>query len=385
MSNNSKKSPAKSAGAEAKPAESNASAPGKAVAVPVEAPTAPLFRSIDWFTFGITTLLVFIGYWMTLAPDLTLEDSGELAVASMYAGVPHPPGYPVWTIYTWLFTVLVPVSNIAFRVGLSSAVAGALGCGLIALLVSRGSSMMIEGIADLKNLERRAESALCVVSGFVAGMLMGFNGFMWSQAVIVEVYTLSVLSLMGVLVCLLRWIYAPHQRRYLYFAFFWFGITFNNHQSLLVVAMGLEVAILAGQPKLGRDLFFWNTLIYLGGLIGRSMGLISVLSDNDPLFIIYNLIGISSGITWVVLLVKTKKRAIELARDFALVGSLAYLLVVFGTITHFVNLFYEADSIDLKVFAFAMFNLVGLACVAVMIYLIKATAKMGKEWVAALI
>jgi hypothetical protein len=57
---------------------------------PVTVP--PLFRRIDWFTFGITTLLVLIGYWITLAPDLTLEDSGELAVASMYAGVPHPPG-----------------------------------------------------------------------------------------------------------------------------------------------------------------------------------------------------------------------------------------------------------------------------------------------------
>ncbi len=64
----------------------------------------PLFRRTDWITCGITTFLVFIGYYLTLAPDLTLEDSGELAVGSYYAGVPHPPGYPVWTIYTWLFT-----------------------------------------------------------------------------------------------------------------------------------------------------------------------------------------------------------------------------------------------------------------------------------------
>ena len=166
-------------------------------------------------TFAVTALLVFIGYWWTLAPDLTLEDSGELAVASKYCGVPHPPGYPVWTIYTWLFQLLVPVSNIAYRVALSSAVAGAFACGMVALMVSRGSSMMMEGIAELKQMDRRWESALCVVSGFVAGMVIGFNGFMWSQAVIVEVYTLSVLSLSGVLVCLLRWIYAPHQRRYL--------------------------------------------------------------------------------------------------------------------------------------------------------------------------
>src|SRR5207253_5197676 len=106
----------------------------------------PLFRKIDWWTFAVTTLLVFIGYYLTLAPDLTLEDSGELAVRAFYAGVPHTPGYPVWTIFTWLFTVLVPVSNVAWRVALASAVSGALACGLIALLASRGSSMILEGI-----------------------------------------------------------------------------------------------------------------------------------------------------------------------------------------------------------------------------------------------
>ena len=68
----------------------------------------------------------FLGsYYLTLAPDLTLEDSGELAVGSFYAGVPHPPGYPVWTIFTYLFTVLVPYSNVAWRVALASAVSGA--------------------------------------------------------------------------------------------------------------------------------------------------------------------------------------------------------------------------------------------------------------------
>src|SRR5687767_3102552 len=105
----------------------------------------PFFRRIDWITFAVTTLLTFIGYYITIAPDLTLEDSGELAVASYYAGVPHPPGYPVWTIYTWFFTVILPFSNIAWRVAVSSAVAAAFASGLVALMISRGSSMMMEG------------------------------------------------------------------------------------------------------------------------------------------------------------------------------------------------------------------------------------------------
>src|SRR2546428_13096991 len=102
-----------------KPAkEQGRPAPSQVVPLPPAKPvTPPLLRKIDWFTFGITTLLVFVGYYLTLAPDLTLEDSGELAVGSFYAGGPHPPGDPVWKLFTWLFTGLVPASNIAWRGG----------------------------------------------------------------------------------------------------------------------------------------------------------------------------------------------------------------------------------------------------------------------------
>lgn len=254
----------------------------------------PLFRKIDWISFAVTTVLVFIGYFLTLAPDLTLEDSGELAVASFYAGVPHPPGYPVWTVYTWLFTVLVPFSNIAWRVALSSAVAGALASGLIALLASRGSSMILESIEELKSIEKKWENALCMVAGYVAGMLIGFNGFMWSQAVIVEVYTFSILSLAGVLCFLLRWIYAPDQRRYLYWALFLFGICFTNHMTLIVAAMGIEVAILAAKPKLGRDVFLGNAIFYTLGLIFKKYGMLTSFDANIALFGIYNLVGVVS-------------------------------------------------------------------------------------------
>src|SRR6266540_6822184 len=110
------KNPAPAAG---RPADSRATAPQKTPAAPMPpAVVPPLFRRMDWVSFTLTTLLVFIGYWWTLAPDLTLEDCGELAVGSMYAGVPHPPGYPVCTIYSWFFTLL-PISNTAYRVALS--------------------------------------------------------------------------------------------------------------------------------------------------------------------------------------------------------------------------------------------------------------------------
>src|SRR4051812_21631984 len=256
---------------------------------PVHTKPPALFRTVDWVALILTFAFVFIAYYLTIAPEMTLEDSGELATGSFYAGIPHPPGYPVWTIFTHLFTLL-PIGNVAWRVGLAGAFAGALASGLLAFIVSRGSSMIIESIDDLKNFDRRWENAICLVSGFVSGILIGFNGYMWSQSVIVEVYPLSVVSLMAVLLCLLRWVYAPYQHRYLFGAFFFYGICVNNHQSLLVIAMGVETLIILAEPKLGREMLFWNTVLYLPGLILRP----EILAANTPVFVIFNIIGIAS-------------------------------------------------------------------------------------------
>lgn len=348
--------------------------PAAKTAAPVPPHVPPLFRRIDWLTFGVTTLLVLIGYILTLAPNLTLEDSGELAVASFYAGIPHPPGYPVWTIYTWIWTVILPFSNIAWRVAFGGAVGSAVACGLLGLLVSRGSSMMMEGIATLKAIDRRWESAICMVSGFVAGMLLGFNGYMWSQSVIVEVYGLSVLSLMGVMLGLLRWVYAPHQHRYLYWAFFMYGICFNNHQSLLVIALGLEILVLVVEPKLARELFFWNSILFVGGLLANP----TILTGNRPVLVIYVIIGLLSFVAWVFLTLNTRQRWLELARNFAMVGTLGYLALVLLVWTSWITAFDDKKGL------LVLTHLAGLSVIAAFVHLWRKTKLFSKEWLVCL-
>ena len=266
------------------------------------------FRPVDWLAFAITTLIALVGYCLTISPDLTLEDSGELAVASMYAGVPHPPGYPVWTLYTWLFTELVPISNIAFRVALSSAVAAAFSSGLLALLTSRASSRIVESIDWFNGLDEHLAKRLAVVSGCVAGLMLAFSGFMWSQAVIVEVYTLSVLSLMGVLCCLYRWTQDTSRMRYLYWSFFWFGICLCNHQTLIVAAMGIETAILFAHPRLGRNFFTVNSIVYVVVLFLMITDSTSLFIGNVPMQIMFHLLGLSflvvSGFLWMATMAK---------------------------------------------------------------------------------
>src|SRR3974377_2045061 len=83
--------------------------PTPAKAPPPPAPPAtvpPLFRKVDSIAPAFAFVVIWIVYFLTLAPELTLEDSGELCTGSFYAGIPHPPGYPAWTISTWIWTVL---------------------------------------------------------------------------------------------------------------------------------------------------------------------------------------------------------------------------------------------------------------------------------------
>ena len=292
----------------------------------VGAAPPPLFRRIDWLTFLLTFAAVWIGYYLTLAPEVTLEDSGELATGSFYAGIPHPPGYPVWTIYTWLWTVLVPFKNVAWRVALGEATGGALAAGLLGLLVSRGSSLLMEGIEDLRaHGGALGERASAWSRASWRACCSAYNGFMWSQSVIVEVYSFSVASLMVVLLCLLRWIYAPHQRRYLYYALFFHGVCFTNHQTLIVAAMGIEVAIAAADFRLGRNLFLGNSIVYLAGLILKQQHILTALEQNPAVFVIFNVVGLCSLAAYAWFAVLTRETLPEFCLD---ASQAAFLLLL---------------------------------------------------------
>ena len=276
-------------------------------AVPVRVP--PLFRRIDWLTLLLTFGIIFITYFLTLAPELTLEDSGELVTGSFYAGIPHPPGYPVWTIYSWLWTVLLPMGNMAWRVAVGQAFSGAMACGLLALMVSRGSSLLMEGIEELKSMTGKWESAICMVCGLVAGVLLGVDGFMWKESVVVNrIAVFSVPWMLLVLVCFLRWIYAPHQFRYAYLAAFVFGICMTTHQSLIVAALSFEVALAAGNERLGRDAFFGNFVayaIYILLLFTTGHHLIGNIAK-PGLFLLFNLVGLGSLVASLWLATRTR-------------------------------------------------------------------------------
>src|SRR5580693_338638 len=129
---------------------------------------------------------------------------------------------------------------------------------------------------------------------------------MWSEAVVINRISLfGVPWLIAVLACIMRWMYAPQQRRYLYLAMFLYGLCATIHQTLLLSAMGIETLIALVAPRLGRDMFLGNSIIYLICFALRnSVPALQNMSDIE--LYIFHIVGIGSIIAGVWLAIETK-------------------------------------------------------------------------------
>ena len=212
------------------------------------------FSKIDWAAFWSATAAAFLVYFFTLGPSVGLEDSGELATAADHLGVPHPPGYPFWTLCGWIFCRLFSWVTYmghptpAWAMSLFSAVTGAFAAGCTAMLVCRSSMDMMQSSGD----SGKANSLFAFSGGVGAALVFAFSPVMWSQSTIVEVYSLNALFLMWVFLLSYRWMKQPSDK-ILWLTAFVFGLGLTNYQVLLLAAVPIAVIIALKDLKLFRD------------------------------------------------------------------------------------------------------------------------------------
>jgi len=75
-------------------------------------------------------------YAATLAPTVLAGDGGEFQFVPYLLGVAHPTGYPLYTILGWLWSHLLPVGDVAYRMNLFSAFWAALAVALYSAFVA---------------------------------------------------------------------------------------------------------------------------------------------------------------------------------------------------------------------------------------------------------
>ena len=189
-------------------------------------------------------------YLRTLAPTVTLIDSGELALAARDLGVAHPPGTPLWVLLAHAATRL-PWSNVAARVAAASAVFAALAAGFMVLVAREALLLALAGS------RRAAEPAagrswVALVPPAMAGLTFAFSRSLWSYATVVEVYSLNVLLILAVLFLLLRWSRQGNDFL-LYAAAVVFGLALGVHH--VTVALTLPALVVIVHRGAGADFF----------------------------------------------------------------------------------------------------------------------------------
>jgi Protein O-mannosyl-transferase TMEM260-like len=173
---------------------------------------------------GVVFVATLLLYSWTLAPTVTLIDSGELIVVAHGLGVAHPPGFPLWIILAHLAS-LVPLGNVAVRINFASALFAALASATLTLVVAElmitasyliGPKRRRKGAQREKKTPRYAASGgkaensgigrlLVLAPAVGAGLLIGFSRTLWSYATIAEVYTLNTLLICLIFFLMLRW------------------------------------------------------------------------------------------------------------------------------------------------------------------------------------
>jgi len=163
---------------------------------------------------GVVFLAALFLYSWTLAPTVTLTDSGELIVVARGLGIAHPPGVPLWIVLAHLAS-LVPFGNVAQRINFSSAFFAALACATLTLVVAElivtasylaASKRRKRSTQQIKQTEESGIARLMVgAPALGAGLLMAFSRTLWSYATITEVYALNTLLILIIFFLMLRW------------------------------------------------------------------------------------------------------------------------------------------------------------------------------------
>src|SRR5437867_871032 len=170
------------------------------------------FSRAELFCAGIVFLVALLLYGWTLAPTVTLTDSGELIVVARGLGIAHPPGVPLWIILAHLAS-LMPFGNIAVRINFSSALFAALACAMLTLTVAEltitasylATSNRRKKVAQQSKTESGPARLLFAAPAVGAGLLIAFSRTLWSYATITEVYALNTLLILVVFFLMLRW------------------------------------------------------------------------------------------------------------------------------------------------------------------------------------
>lgn len=208
-----------------------------------------------------TAATLLVAYIATLAPSVTLWDSGEFLSAIHSLGIPHPPGTPLFILIAKVWATLwAPIVGFAFSVNLLDAACTALAFALLANLFARWTE------------DRLAAYAAAVCAGTMSTV--------WLNANETEVYAVALLA-----ACVLLWVGneagETGQRRWLLLGAYVTGLSWALHLTALVALPAALYLALSRRPL--RVLFRATPFLIALAALGASAALFMLVrAGHDP-------------------------------------------------------------------------------------------------------
>jgi len=264
----------------------------------------------------------------------TGQDGGDFISAARAFGIPHPTGYPTYTLLLRGFSDVVAIGSQAFRANLFSALMAALTVPFVYVAALR--------LLALLSSHEVGSGASVRVSALIAALSFATSRLFWTQSTITEVYTLNALFgavllmlVMGVVSDLKNGRSAIKNRTVMALVL---GLGLGNHTTLGLAAapFGLWVVWLVWENYSWRGVVDWRPIVAL--LAGLSVYFyLPIASLSNPI-VSWGSADSFEGFRWIVSATIYRPYAFGLANELlsGRIASIAELLftqfTVIGTV-----------------------------------------------------
>lgn len=205
---------------------------------------------IGSWIIGVCSFILFLFFQ---AQGIYTGDSGDVVTAAIVAGVPHPPGYPLYTFLGWVLSH-IPVATPSWRVTLLSSVPHAVTVSLI--------------YACIYHLTGKNILAALFGSGVLA---VNYLFFLYSTTP--EVFALFDLFIVLVFFLLFMWV-QKKDVRYLHAVMFVYGLSLTHHHLMLFMVPAVVYFVFRHRSLLPARLLVRHTVM---GVFWFALGLLPYL------------------------------------------------------------------------------------------------------------
>jgi hypothetical protein len=192
---------------------------------------------LNILSHALIFIVAVVAYTATMNGDVQPADSGEFQIAAITLGIPHPPGYPLFTLLGWLFAQ-APIGSPFARVTFLSVIASALTLVFVSLTVVKVLNKWMRGQGDRDPIKTLSPSALVslipLLAGLVAAIALGTSTTFWAQATTTNIRSLTALFTALMLYASARG-YATHKASSLTLFALALGLGVGHHVSLVFI------------------------------------------------------------------------------------------------------------------------------------------------------